>query len=87
LIDAEIIQKRLERLNQYVGLLEKLAEQPRARFLSDPFVRGNVERYLQLAIQICLDIGNHILTARAKVKIGGLAIEEHDRWGRYRTKG
>jgi len=61
LIDYEVIQKRLEKLNQYVGLLEKLSEQPLNRFLTDPFVRGNVERYLQLAIQVSLDIGNHIL--------------------------
>jgi len=61
LIDYEVIQKRLEKLNQYVGLLEKLSEQPLNRVLTDPFVRGNVERYLQLAIQVSLDIGNHIL--------------------------
>ena len=61
LIDPEIVQKRLEKLDQYVGLLKKLSKQPLNRFISDPFVRGNVERYLQLAIQVCLDIGNHIL--------------------------
>ena len=42
-------------------LLEKLINQPKSRFISDPFVYGNAERYLQLAIQACLDIGNHIL--------------------------
>ena len=61
MIDAEIIQKRLEKLHQYISLLQKLSEQPLSRFLSDPFVQGNVERYLQLSIQVSLDIGNHIL--------------------------
>ena len=61
MIDAEIIQKRLEKLRQYVSLLQKLSKQPLNRFLSDPFVQGNVERYLQLSIQVSLDIGNHIL--------------------------
>ena len=61
MIDQEIIQKRLEKLKQYVQFLNELVKQPKSRFVSDPFVHGNAERYLQLAIQTCLDIGNHIL--------------------------
>ena len=31
------------------------------RFVSDPLVYGNAERYLQLAIQAVLDVSNHIV--------------------------
>ena len=62
LIDQEIILKRLEKLNQYVQFLNELLKQPKSQFVSDPFVHGNAERYLQLAIQACMDIGNHILS-------------------------
>ena len=72
LIDSELIQRRLEKLKQCIDLLEKLSNQPLKRFLSDPFVRGNVERYLQLTIQVSLDIGNHILA-----QIGTKAPEEY----------
>src|SRR5262245_16766696 len=31
------------------------------RFVADPLVHGNAERYLQLAIQAVLDVSNHIV--------------------------
>jgi len=65
LIDQDIIVKRLEKLNQYLQLLEQLGKKTEQQFVNDPFVHGNAERYLQLAIQTCLDIGNHILANRA----------------------
>lgn len=56
-----LIAKRLGKLREYVGLLRILRKHPREDFLNDPFVIGNVERYLQLAIQTLLDICNHIV--------------------------
>jgi uncharacterized protein YutE (UPF0331/DUF86 family) len=56
-----LIAKRLAKLREYVGLLRRLRDYPREDFIQDPFVIGNVERYLQLAIQIVLDISNHIV--------------------------
>ncbi len=70
MIDDGVIIKRLEKLNQYVQLLKKLINAPKSQFVSDPFVYGNAERYLQLAIHSCLDIGNHIL-ANMKSKTPG----------------
>ena len=34
------------------------------RFVSDPLIYGNAERYLQLAIQAVLDISHHIVADR-----------------------
>lgn len=59
--DALIVSKRLAKLKEYVGLLKKLQKEPKGRFVSDPFIYGNAERYTQLAIQVLLDIGNHII--------------------------
>jgi uncharacterized protein YutE (UPF0331/DUF86 family) len=61
LTDPVLIAKRLGKLREYVGLLRILRKHPREDFLNDPFVIGNVERYLQLAIQTLLDICNHIV--------------------------
>jgi uncharacterized protein YutE (UPF0331/DUF86 family) len=44
-----------------VGLLRILRGRPQEDFIKDPFMIGNVERYLQLAIQVVLDICNHIV--------------------------
>jgi uncharacterized protein YutE (UPF0331/DUF86 family) len=67
-----LIAKRLRKLREYVGLLRILRGHPREEFIKDPFVAGNVERYLQLAIQIVLDICNHIV---ADDRLG--AVEEY----------
>jgi uncharacterized protein YutE (UPF0331/DUF86 family) len=72
LTDPVVIAKRLGRLREYIGLLRKLRSRPRAEFIDDPFVIGNVERYLQLAIQVVLDISNHIV---ADERLG--AVEEY----------
>ena len=56
-------------MEEYIRLLERLREYPRESLVRDPFVYGNVERYLQLAIQTVIDISNHILAER---KIQGI---------------
>ncbi len=61
LVNREILQVRLVKLREYVGLLKKIGDYSLQTFTTDPFVRGNAERYLQLAIQCLLDIGNHII--------------------------
>ena len=62
MVDRLVVQSRIARLREYLALLEKirgLADE--RRFVSDPLVYGNAERYLQLAIQAVLDISNHIV--------------------------
>lgn len=70
--DPVLIGKRLRKLREYVVLLRRLRGRPREEFIEDPFVIGNVERYLQLAIQVVLDISNHIV---ADDRLG--AVEEY----------
>ncbi len=70
--DPLLIAKRLSRLREYVRLLRILRTRPQEDFIQDPFVIGNVERYLQLAIQVVLDICNHIV---ADDRLG--AVEEY----------
>jgi len=64
LVDALVVAKRLSKLREYVGFLKEIRLKSREEFTTNPFVYGNAERYLQLAIQTMLDIGNHILADR-----------------------
>ena len=60
MVDRYVVQIRIAKIREYVILLRKgraLADE--WRFVSDPFIYGNAERYLQLAIQAVLDISNH----------------------------
>ncbi len=64
MVETLVVTRRLIKLREYVGLLKTIRCEPRERFTTDPLVYGNAERYLQLAIQCVLDIGNHILADR-----------------------
>jgi len=60
LVDRYVVQARIAKIREYVALLRKIFKQAdEARFVKDPLIYGNAERYLQLAIQCILDIGNH----------------------------
>jgi uncharacterized protein YutE (UPF0331/DUF86 family) len=72
LTDPVLIAKRLAKLREYVRLLRILRNHSQKDFITDPFIIGNVERYLQLAIQTLLDICNHIV---ADNKLG--PVEEY----------
>lgn len=50
-------------LRTYVGFLRTLAATPAEHVADDPLTRGALERYLQLSIQIVLDVGQHVVAA------------------------
>lgn len=64
MVNPDIVATRLAALRQYLGYLRTLRRYPYRQFSVDPFIRGNVERYLQLAIECCLDLGNHLISDR-----------------------
>lgn len=64
-VDRFVVTARITKIREYVALLRKirgLADE--RRFVSDPLIYGNAERYLQLAIQAVLDISHHIVADR-----------------------
>ena len=63
-VKPEVIATRLGRLREYVAILKSLRKYPRDRFVNDPVIRGSAERYLHLAIECCLDLGNHVIADR-----------------------
>lgn len=65
MVDRFVVTARITKIREYVALLRKirgLADE--RRFVSDPLIYGNAERYLQLAIQAVLDISHHIVADR-----------------------
>ena len=57
----ERIKENLRRLNRYRLLLEENRKIPIEKFAEDPIYQYSAERYLQIAIEICLNIGNRII--------------------------
>lgn len=64
MVKPEVIAIRLGRLREYLKILKQLRKYPQARLVGDPILRGSVERYLHLAIECCLDLGNHVIADR-----------------------
>lgn len=64
MIHKTILAARLDRFQEYLGLLDAIKTRQREEFSGDPILRGAGERYLHLAIESALDIGNHIIAER-----------------------
>jgi uncharacterized protein YutE (UPF0331/DUF86 family) len=57
-----VVQARLAKIREYVALLRRIRDlADERRFVADPLIYGNAERYLQLAIQAVLDVSHHIV--------------------------
>jgi uncharacterized protein YutE (UPF0331/DUF86 family) len=67
MVDADTIRRRLRRLDVLVQQLGELAARPRDAFLADRVAQAAAERLLQVAIQIVLDVGAHVLADRGEV--------------------
>ena len=65
MVDRYVVQARIGKLREYLALLRRIRRlASESRFVADPLIYGNAERYLQLAIQAVLDISNHIVADR-----------------------
>lgn len=60
-MDTRAIAMRLQKLDGYLRSLRQLQAVPLEEYLDDDNVQTIVERKLQLAIQVCMDIGNYLV--------------------------
>lgn len=65
MVDSLTLQRRLKKLEEYLQILKNLKSFKKTHFLEDPYLRGSAQRYLHLAIERMLDIGNHIISSSA----------------------
>lgn len=68
MIERDVVAARLERFREYLKILKQVQRRGLDDFRKDPLVHGAAERYLQLAIECLLDIGNHIISDRGYAK-------------------
>jgi uncharacterized protein YutE (UPF0331/DUF86 family) len=60
-IDTEVIETRLAMLAEHVSDLKALQRVTFDEYKDNKILRGYVERTLQVCVQICLDIGSHLI--------------------------
>ena len=58
----KIVQKFLQ-LDEYLGLLRDISRTPIKDFLNDKIIIGSAKYYLQVSIECCLDVANHIIAS------------------------
>lgn len=58
----KIVQKFLQ-LDEYLGLLRNISRTPIKDFLNDKIIIGSAKYYLQVSIECCLDVTNHIIAS------------------------
>lgn len=62
MVDKELIENRLLKLEQILRKLNDISKSDREEFINSEALQDRAERNLQLAAQICIDIGNHIIS-------------------------
>jgi uncharacterized protein YutE (UPF0331/DUF86 family) len=60
-VKAEVIRKRLGKLDEYLAILQGLRGYTYEEFTANPERYGSAERFLQLAIEVLTDLGNHVI--------------------------
>jgi uncharacterized protein YutE (UPF0331/DUF86 family) len=65
LVDVDRVEARLQRLEQLIERLEEVRQAGEAAYLDDAQVRAATERWLQLAIQICIDLGTQLVSEQS----------------------
>ena len=61
MVRKEVIRKRINKLDEYLSILRVLQEYSYDEFVKYPERYGSTERFLHLAIESVLDLGNHII--------------------------
>lgn len=62
MVNRELVFDRLSRVRENIKHLKELGKLPMKEFVSDFKATGSAERLLQISIEACLDIGNHIIS-------------------------
>ncbi len=60
-VNKDILMTRLDKLKEYIGFLDNIKKYTELEYVKDPFIYGASERFLHLAIECAIDIGNHIV--------------------------
>jgi len=63
MVSHEKIAQRFSQLDEYLGLLRRISRTPIEVFLKDKIMVGSAKYYLQVSIECCLDVANHIIAS------------------------
>ncbi|MGD9384876.1 MAG: DUF86 domain-containing protein [Desulfobacterales bacterium] len=59
----EKVVTKFQQLDEYLEILAKISKTPEETFLKDKILIGSAKYYLQVSIECCLDVANHIIAS------------------------
>jgi len=62
MISAEKITYRFRQSDEFLEILKGMQRTPLDVFLKDKILIGSAKYYLQVGIECCLDVANHIIS-------------------------
>ena len=64
MVAIEKVLQKFTQLDEYLGVLSKISETSEDTFLKDKILIGSAKYYLQVSIECCLDVANHIIATK-----------------------
>lgn len=61
MVNKDVLMVRLNKLKEYMTFLDSIKKYTELEYVKDPLIYGSGERFLHLAIECVIDIGNHII--------------------------
>jgi uncharacterized protein YutE (UPF0331/DUF86 family) len=61
MVVIEKVLHKFAQLDEYLGVLSKISEAPGDVFLKDKILIGSAKYYLQVSVECCLDVANHVI--------------------------
>ncbi|MDD5167749.1 MAG: DUF86 domain-containing protein [Syntrophales bacterium] len=62
MVDKELLSRKISQLREYISTLEDAEDISWVKYETDVRTRAFVERYIHLAIEKVIDIGNHLVS-------------------------
>lgn len=65
MVDADRVEARIQRLEELVERLDEVRQAGEDAYLADEQQRAATERWLQVAVQICIDLGTQLVSEQS----------------------
>lgn len=65
MVDVSRVEARVQRLEELIERLDEVHQAGEAEYLADEQRRAATERWLQVAVQICIDLGTQFVTEQS----------------------
>jgi uncharacterized protein YutE (UPF0331/DUF86 family) len=65
LVDASRVEARIQRLEELIERLDEVRQAGEDAYLADEQRRAATERWLQVAIQICIELGTQLVSEQS----------------------